>query len=206
MRYGKIPISLAMFCVCSSQGVFAEESKPTESKPKEQSVYEASTTAPETVQIKSLSKTEFSKFAVGICEKYGFDGPNEISAETDRINLLNKLRDLRKEKFKQLSDPKVRQDKAAKKKVQDEMKTLTDEIENFPNLISNKINELWKWAMSPSPPVKRERIPYGALVYPKWSPPPVSAVQRSLSDLGMNYNSFTITDSPSIIDVPLDEK
>lgn len=138
--------AIAVCDFCLPQSALAEE----QSK-QQQSVYDASTTAPETVQIKSLNKEEFSEYAAEICEKYGFDGPKEVTTEDDRVKLLNKLRTLRKEKFKELSDPKVRENEADKKQVLDQMKSLTDEIKSFPFLTITLL-----------PP----KMPYGALTIP----------------------------------------
>ncbi len=158
-------VVVALILGLVGQGVLAQEEKQQNHT---KNVYDASTDAPEAVQIKSLSKKDFSKYACDVCEKYGFDGPKEISCEEDRVNLLNKLRDLRKEKFKQLSDPKVRADEAAKKKVQDEMKSLTDEIKYFPNLASNRLVEEAEKIVNTPPSLAMNRIPYGALLNSPW--------------------------------------
>lgn len=146
-----------IFSLTAALGVGAEENYPN-------SVYQASTRAPEMVHIKSLTKCEYSKFATDICEKYGLDGPKEISNEEDRAVLLNKLKDLRKEKFKELSDPKVREDAEAKKHVQDRLKSLTWEINFFPNLITNKVAKTGEKIINDPPPLNNSRIPYGALL------------------------------------------
>ncbi len=132
MRNSKTIVLISCLFGISIQASFAQDK--TQSKTEPQSVYEASTTAPEMVQIKSLNSQQFSKHAIDLCEKFGLDGPKEISKQEDRDLLLKKLSELRKEKFKELCDPIIRENEVEKTRVQNEMKMLTEIVNKFPEL------------------------------------------------------------------------
>ncbi len=98
------------------------------------SVYEASTVASELPVTRTLSLEEFSTYAGEMCKKYGLEGPTEISSPSDRTQLYSEMSAARKVLFKQLCDPKIREDAAAKEKVQAQMKSLSQDLSYFPNL------------------------------------------------------------------------
>ncbi|MDX2108135.1 MAG: hypothetical protein SFY67_17200 [Candidatus Melainabacteria bacterium] len=91
-------------------------------------------------EVKTLSATEFSRYAIKLYRKINLIGPTKITSLADREGLLSSLYRLKTDKLIQLEDKKLEKNAKAIAKNQSEIDLLDRELKKFPYLHYKKVD------------------------------------------------------------------